>query len=101
MMKHHLTKHLISMMLMIASIFISEKSHSQTGFPATGENWNIPFLDYYAERSYGYWGEHALIDMNGDNIPDLIDFEEDNNSGYTWQNGPQKYWKVFIGTGNG
>jgi hypothetical protein len=55
------------------------KNHGQTGFPATGENWNIPFLDYYAERSYGYWGEHALIDMNGDNIADLIDFEEDNN----------------------
>ena len=75
--------------------------NSGSSFAANAEHWNIPFLDYYADRAYGEYGEHTLVDMNGDGKPDLIDLEDDNNSDYTWLNGSQQYWKVFINTGSG
>jgi hypothetical protein len=70
-------------------------------FSTTASNWNIPYLDPYADRSNGEYGEHTLIDMNGDDKPTWLDLEDDNNNDYTWLNGPQKYWKVYINSGSG
>jgi len=73
-----------------------------TGFSATPIQWNLPaVLDTYEEQVN--YTLHAVIDMNGDGKPDLVDSENHatENVSDVFYNGSQKYWKVYLSTGSG
>ncbi|MCH2022514.1 MAG: T9SS type A sorting domain-containing protein [Saprospiraceae bacterium] len=68
------------------------------GFNSSFIQWNIPDLgENFDDQFYGDNSNYTVYDFDGDNLPDLID-AEDNNSGYVWTNGSQKYWKVYSNT---
>ncbi|WP_343785919.1 T9SS type A sorting domain-containing protein [Wandonia haliotis] len=73
-----------------------------SGFSSTAQNWTIPVVEDYAQsldqvNSTNY----SLIDMNGDNKPDMVD-AQDNASGVVWLTGGSvPYWKVYLNTGSG
>ena len=72
------------------------------GFPSPALQWNIPaVLDTYEEQVN--YTLHAVIDMNGDGKPDLVDSENSatENVSDVFYNGNQKYWKVYLSTGSG
>jgi hypothetical protein len=72
-----------------------------TGFAAIATQWNIPALgEAYDDQVYGDNSNFSVLDMNGDDKPDLID-AEDNVSTNVWMNGQQRYWNVFINSGSG
>ena len=73
-----------------------------SGFSTTAIQWNMPaVLDTYEEQVN--YTLHAVIDMNGDGKPDLVDSENSatENESDVFYNGSQKYWKVYLSTGSG
>jgi hypothetical protein len=72
-----------------------------TSMSATAVNWNIPDLEFQPEDMGGVYGEgYTLVDLNGDGFPDLVDSRDNNSStGSVWQNGLQRYWKVYLNNG--
>ncbi len=71
------------------------------GFNQTALQWNIPAtLD--TEEYEVSAVLHAVIDMNGDLKPDLVDTENEATNGEAdvFFNGQQKYWKVYLNGSN-
>lgn len=69
-------------------------------FPNTSETWNIPNVESNGmDMNYVSGSTHTLFDINGDGLVDLIDVK-DNFTGEVWQNGAQRYWKVYLNDGN-
>jgi Secretion system C-terminal sorting domain len=70
-----------------------------TSFSATAINWNVPTVETISEdMDQPSNTNYAVLDMNGDGMPDLID-SEDNITDSTWQTGAQRFWKVYLGNG--
>ncbi len=72
------------------------------GFTSPAVQWNIPAVldydEYHISDDF-----HAVIDMNGDGKPDLVDTENQSTESVSdvFINGQQKYWKVYLNTGSG
>ncbi|MNY28301.1 hypothetical protein D3C86_1622690 [compost metagenome] len=74
------------------------KVYKGTGssFNLTAENWPIPAVQTYAaDLDMLGNGNYALVDMNNDGKPDMVD-AQDNASGVVWVNGNIPYWKVYL-----
>lgn len=73
-----------------------------SGFSPTATQWNIPAVSDYYEFWLSYQ-DHTVIDMNGDNLPDFVDTENQATEQISdvFLNGGQKYWKVYLNTGSG
>jgi hypothetical protein len=74
---------------------------SEAQFVSTAINLNIPTIEYDTyEMGRVFNPNYALIDMNGDGFPDLVD-SEDNALGndHVWTNGTQRFWKVYFNNG--
>ncbi len=75
-----------------------------TGFSSNATQWNIPAsfetIDYRANSTYG---TYVLMDMNGDNKPDLVDAENESTTSVddVFYTSGQKHWKVYINNGSG
>ncbi|NHM06668.1 T9SS type A sorting domain-containing protein [Flavobacterium sp. CYK-4] len=71
-------------------------------FSTTATQWNIPAVSDFYEFRLSY-NEHMVIDMNGDNLPDFVDTENQATEQVSdvFLNGGQKYWKVYLNTGSG
>ena len=70
------------------------------GFAPAPQNWNVPDVETISEEMDQISGiSYAVLDMNGDGLPDLID-TEDNVTDSTWQNGSQRFWKMYTGNGS-
>ncbi len=71
-----------------------------TAFSANAQDWNVPIVEVSSENMDEISAlNYAILDFNGDHLPDLID-TEDNNTDSTWQNGAQRYWKVYLSNGS-
>jgi Secretion system C-terminal sorting domain/FG-GAP-like repeat len=76
-------------------------SNGNSEFSSIPVSWNIPDVkslpqDMASVNGTGY----SLVDINGDGFPDLVDAEDNSStSGAVWQNGSQRYWKVYLNNG--
>jgi glutamine amidotransferase-like uncharacterized protein len=73
-----------------------------SGFSATATQWNVPISTDSKDFQIAEI-RHAVVDMNGDKKPDLVDTENQSSEGFddVFLNGSQKYWKVYFNTGSG
>ena len=75
--------------------------NSGVQFSTTAQQWVLPDLgEIDDDQLYGEFSNYSVIDVNGDDLPDLID-AEDNTTGGIWINGSQRYWKVYLNGGSG
>ena len=72
-----------------------------TAISATATVWNVPDVEVNPEDMGTVNGaSYALVDLNGDGFPDLVDSKDNNSSfGNVWSNGLQRYWKVYLNNG--
>jgi Secretion system C-terminal sorting domain/FG-GAP-like repeat len=75
-----------------------------SGFSSAATQWNIPSnIDDYDWKIYDTYSRHQMLDMNGDGKPDFVDSENEVTTSVSdiFQNGSQKYWKIYLNTGSG
>jgi hypothetical protein len=72
-----------------------------TSISPTPTNWNVPDVEFQPEDMGSVNGAgYSFVDINGDGYPDLIDAKDNNSAaGSIWQNGSQRFWKVYLNDG--
>jgi hypothetical protein len=72
-----------------------------TSISPTPTNWNVPDVEFQPEDMASINGAgYSFVDINGDGYPDLIDAKDNNSAaGSIWQNGSQRFWKVYLNDG--
>jgi hypothetical protein len=86
--------------LHLSTIYVFTSLITIAQFPSTASVWNLPNIESaLADMNTVFSSNYSLYDINGDGFPDLID-PKDNFSGSVWENGAQRYWKVYLNNGS-
>jgi hypothetical protein len=76
-------------------------ANTADGFERNGRQWRLPFsLDEERDRSDIGTQDHALLDLDGDGLPDFVAFRDEEMPNSDPLIG-KAYWKVFPNTGDG
>jgi hypothetical protein len=76
------------------------------GFDTSPSTWSVPTTGaseygYFAVGNFSGQGTWSLVDIDGDDLPDLVSTAPAGNSIDVYGSGADSHWKVFHNTGSG